>query len=49
MQEEAEEAIARKEEGRQRLLDMAANYDAATQLPKRGFRYWLARLFGLAS
>ena len=47
VQEEAEEAIARKEEGRQRLLEMAASYDP--QPPKRGFRYWLARLLGLVS
>ena len=49
VQEEAEDAIARKEEGRQRLLEMAANFDSATQSPKRGFRYWLARLLGLVS
>ncbi len=47
VQEKAEEAIARKEEGRQRLLEMAASYDP--QPPKRGFRYWLARLLGLIS
>ena len=49
VQEEAEDAIARKEEGRQRLLEIAANYDSATQSPRRGFRYWLARLLGLVS
>jgi transitional endoplasmic reticulum ATPase len=49
VQEEAEETIARKEEGRQRLLDMAANYNPQAQLPKRGFRYWLARLLGIVS
>ena len=49
VQDEAEEAIARKEEGRQRLLEMAANYAPATQPPRRGFRYLLARLLGLVS
>lgn len=49
VQEEAEDAIARKEEGRQRLLEMASNYASEKQLPRRGFRYWLARLLGLVS
>jgi len=49
VQEEAEDAIARKEEGRQRLLEMATNYASANQSPRRGFRYWLARLLGLVS
>ncbi len=49
VQDEAEEAIARKEEGRQRLLEMAASYAPAAQPPRRGFRYWLARLLGLVS
>jgi transitional endoplasmic reticulum ATPase len=48
-QEEAEESVARREEGRQRLLEMAANYDSDREPPRRGFRYWLARLLGLAS
>ncbi len=49
MQEEAEEVIAQREEGRQRLLEMAANYNADGKPRLRGFRLWLARLFGLAS
>src|SRR5207248_2981583 len=47
VQEEAEESIARKEAGRQRLLEMAADYNASGKPPLRGFRLWLARLFGL--
>ncbi len=40
---------ARTERGRQRLIDMAAGSDANRQKrPLRGFRLWLARLFGLA-
>ncbi len=49
VQEEAEESVARREEGRQRLLEMAANYGSDREPPRRGFRYWLARLLGLAS
>jgi transitional endoplasmic reticulum ATPase len=48
IQEAAEEERARKEAGRQRLLDIAANYGAANNKPAlRGFRLWLARLFRL--
>src|SRR5437588_4441076 len=47
VQEEAEETIARREEGRQRLLDMASSYSSDGKPPLRGFRLWLARLFGL--
>ena len=47
VQEAAEDAIMRKESGRQRLLDMAANLDQQGKKPLRGFRLWLARLFGL--
>jgi transitional endoplasmic reticulum ATPase len=47
IQEEAEESIARQQQGRQRLIEMAANVDASGQPPLRGFRLWLARLFGL--
>ena len=47
VQEEAEDAIMRKQAGRQRLLDMAANLDQQGKKPLRGFRLWLARLFGL--
>jgi transitional endoplasmic reticulum ATPase len=47
VQEEAEDAIMRKEAGRQRLLEMAANLDQKGKKPLRGFRLWLARLFGL--
>lgn len=41
------EAQKRQEEGRERLLEMAANYGPGGQKPLRGFRLWLARLFGL--
>ncbi len=47
VQEEAEEAIMRKEAGRQRLLEMAGNLDQSGRRPLRGFRLWLARLFRL--
>ena len=47
VQEEAEEAIMRKEAGRQRLLEMAGNLDQSDRRPLRGFRLWLARLFRL--
>ncbi len=49
VQDEAEDVVARREEGRQRLLEMAANYNSDRKSPRRGFRYWLARLLGLAS
>src|SRR6266571_4275334 len=48
VQDEAEDAVARREEGRQRLLEMAANYNTDGKPPRRGFRYWLARLLGFA-
>ena len=47
VQEEAEDARTRKEAGRQRLLDMAADLHEREKRPLRGFRLWLARLFGL--
>ncbi|MHB8596847.1 MAG: CDC48 family AAA ATPase [Ktedonobacteraceae bacterium] len=47
VQEVAEEARTRQAEGRQRLLEMAANYNSGEKPPLRGFRLWLARLFGL--
>jgi len=47
VQEEAEGARARKEAGRQRLIEMAADLNANGKPPLRGFRLWLARLFGL--
>jgi transitional endoplasmic reticulum ATPase len=47
IQEAAEEERARKEAGRQRLLDIAANYSADQKPALKGFRLWLARLFGL--
>ncbi|MFL5653701.1 MAG: CDC48 family AAA ATPase [Ktedonobacteraceae bacterium] len=47
VQEEAQKGIARQEAGRQRLIDMAADYKANGKPPLRGFRLWLARLFGL--
>src|SRR5260370_10447952 len=49
VQDEAEDAVVRREEGRQRLLEMAANYNSDRKPPRRGVRYWLARLLGLAS
>ncbi|HTI13291.1 MAG TPA: CDC48 family AAA ATPase [Dictyobacter sp.] len=42
-----EEERMRQEHGRQRLIDMAANYETGGKPPLRGFRLWLARLFGL--
>ncbi len=47
VQEEAERERERQERGRQRLIDMAAGQDPAEKPPLRGFRLWLARLFGL--
>ena len=50
VQEEAEAALARKEAGRQRLIDMASNLNgnnSTSKPPLSGFRLWLARLFGL--
>ena len=47
VQEEAEDARVRKQVGRQRLIDMAADLDERGKPPLRGFRLWLARLFGL--
>lgn len=47
VQEKAQEAIAQREEGRQRLIEMASRLDAQGKPPLRGFRLWLARLFGL--
>ncbi len=48
-QEQVEEAQKRQEGGRQRLIEMAADYDAQQKqkMPLRGFRLWLARIFGL--
>ncbi|HBE25796.1 MAG TPA: hypothetical protein DDW33_08940 [Ktedonobacter sp.] len=47
VQEEAEESINKQAAGRQRLIEMAANMDGSGRPPLRGFRLWLARLFGL--
>lgn len=47
MQEEADAARKRQETGRQRLIEMAADYKSPDKPPLRGFRLWLARLFGL--
>ncbi len=47
IQAEAEETISRREEGRQRLIEMASSYSTDGKPPLRGFRLWLARLFGL--
>jgi transitional endoplasmic reticulum ATPase len=46
-QNEIVEAKARKEAGRQRLIEMAAGLNASGKPPLRGIRLWLARLFGL--
>ncbi len=46
-QKEVEKAQARKEAGRQRLIEMAANTTSDGKPRLRGFRLWLARLFGL--
>src|SRR5579864_3064944 len=46
-QKEADMAQVRKEAGRQRLIDMAANVASDGKPRLRGFRLWLARLFGL--
>ena len=43
-----EQAQSRKEAGRQRLIEMAADLNANEKPRLRGFRLWLARLFGLA-
>ncbi len=48
VQEESEEAQKRQEAGKQRLLEIAADYNTNGRPPLRGFRLWLARLFGLA-
>ena len=42
-----EQAQSRKEAGRQRLIEMAADLNANEKPRLRGFRLWLARLFGL--
>jgi transitional endoplasmic reticulum ATPase len=49
VQEEANAARKRQEAGRQRLIEMAAGQDTKEKRPLRGFRLWLARLFGLVS
>ena len=41
------EAQRKQEEGRQRLMEMAANYGPDGQKPLKGFRLFLARLFRL--
>jgi transitional endoplasmic reticulum ATPase len=46
-QEIAERHIQRQEAGRQRLIEMAAIQEERRQKPLKGFRLWLARLFGL--
>ncbi|MDQ2904766.1 MAG: CDC48 family AAA ATPase [Chloroflexota bacterium] len=45
-QEAAEEERERRNAGRQRLIDMAANYGNSEKPPLHGWRLWLARLFG---
>jgi len=42
-----EQARSRKETGRQRLIEMAADLNTNEKPRLRGFRLWLARLFGL--
>jgi transitional endoplasmic reticulum ATPase len=46
-QKTVEEDHARKEAGRQRLIEMAADLNSGGKPRRRGFRLWLARLFGL--
>ena len=48
VQEAAEAAREKQERGRQRLIDMAAEQSDPNKRQLRGFRLWLARLFGLA-
>jgi transitional endoplasmic reticulum ATPase len=43
-----EETQKKREEGRERLLEMASTYGPGGQRQLKGFRLWLARLFGLA-
>jgi len=43
-----EQAQSRKDAGRQRLIEMAADLNSNEKPRLRGFRLWLARLFGLA-
>ncbi len=47
VQDEAEEKRERQERGRQRLIEMAAGQQSDEKPPLRGFRLWIARLFGL--
>ena len=47
VQDEADAKRAREERGRQRLIEMAADQTPGQRPPLRGFRLWLARLFGL--
>jgi transitional endoplasmic reticulum ATPase len=42
-----EQAQTRKEAGRQRLIEMATDLNSNVKPQRRGFRLWLARLFGL--
>jgi transitional endoplasmic reticulum ATPase len=46
-QKDADETQARKEAGRQRLIEMAADLNGDGKTRLRGFRLWLARLFRL--
>src|SRR6266496_3635921 len=46
-QKAVEESQARKDAGRQRLIEMAADLNSSGKPRLRGFRLWLARLFGL--
>jgi transitional endoplasmic reticulum ATPase len=44
-----EQAQSRKEAGRRRLIEMAADFNTDEKPRLRGFRLWLARLFGFVS
>ncbi|HEY4383427.1 MAG TPA: CDC48 family AAA ATPase [Ktedonobacteraceae bacterium] len=48
VQDAAEAERERQDRGRQRLIDMAADQSDPNKPALRGFRLWLARLFGLA-
>ena len=45
-QEAIEKDRDRQERGRQRLIEMAADSGSKENRPLRGFRLWLARIFG---
>jgi transitional endoplasmic reticulum ATPase len=47
VQKAIEQTQVRKDAGRQRLIEMAADFNTNGKPQRRGFRLWLARLFGL--